>query len=355
MVSSFLGGSYLLLVIPLLYYMESSYLKKMIEELREEIGHERVDVNIKEAIFNREKNELIIVAPDRSDKSVIIGKGGWVAGRLREALGVGRVHVEAYTDLILKKYRMKLSLDKIESLIKKGIFPDQLEVFKGLLQERLEKVPEFDLLEYKLEDLNGEVIVALSGGVDSSFSTIIAKNLGFNVKAITVDPGSIILPEHVKENINRLSRTLEIKHEYIEADFSNLIKEALEGRFHPCGRCSKKINDKILDYARDHDIGIVIFGDLLPTSSQAINQVDDLLRLNLPALLAASKQEVKGVVSQFNIRGSQVFGCPLLGEVHRRFPHFRRYSVQRILRETRAGILEPGEALTLILGLFKEL
>ncbi len=75
MVSSFLGGSYLLLVIPLLYYMESSYLKKMIEELREEIGHERVDVNIKEAIFNREKNELIIVAPDRSDKSVIIGKG----------------------------------------------------------------------------------------------------------------------------------------------------------------------------------------------------------------------------------------------------------------------------------------
>ncbi|MDX9693205.1 MAG: ATPase, partial [Methanothermobacter sp.] len=104
--------------------MESSYLKKMIEELREEIGHERVDVNIKEAIFNREKNELIIVAPDRSDKSVIIGKGGWVAGRLREALGVGRVHVEAYTDLILKIYRMKLSLDKIESLIKKGIFPD---------------------------------------------------------------------------------------------------------------------------------------------------------------------------------------------------------------------------------------
>jgi len=335
--------------------MESSYLKKMIEELREEIGHERVDVNIKGTIFNKEKDELIIIAPDRSDKSVIIGKGGWVVGRLKEALGIGRVHVEAYTDLILKKYRIKLSLNKIESLIRGGIFPDQLKVFRDLLQKRLDKILEFNPLEYKFEDLNEEVMVALSGGLDSSFSTIIAKNLGFKVKAITVDPGAIILPGHVKENIKRLSKKLKINHEYIKVDFSNLIKEALEGRFHPCGRCSKKLNDKILDYARDHDIKIVIFGDLLPTSSQAINQMDGILRLNLPALLAASKQEVKGVVSKFNIKGSQVFGCPLLGEVHRRFPHFRRYSIQRILRETRAGILEPGEALTLILGLFKEL
>ncbi|MDI9624641.1 MAG: 7-cyano-7-deazaguanine synthase [Methanothermobacter sp.] len=335
--------------------MESSYLKKMIEELRAEIGHERVDVNIKEAIFNKEKDELIIIAPDRSDKSVIIGKGGWVAGRLKEALGVGRVHVEAYTDILLKRYRMKLSLDKIESLIKKGIFSDQLKVFRDLLQERLGKIPEFDLLEYKIEDLNGEIIVALSGGVDSSFSAIIAKNLGFNVKAVTVDPGSIILPRHVKENIKRLSKILKIKHEYIKADFSDIIKEALEGRFHPCGRCSKKINDKIIDYVRNQHTKIVIFGDLLPTSSQAVNLEDGILRLNLPALLAASKQEVKSVVSRFNIKGYQVFGCPLLGEVHKKFPHLRQYSIQRILRETRAGILEPGEALTLIMGLFKEL
>lgn len=115
--------------------MESSYLKKMIEELREEIGHERVDVNIKETIFNKEKDELIIIAPDRSDKSVIIGKGGWVVGRLKEALGIGRVHVEAYTDLILKKYRIKLSLDKIESLIR-GEYSQTNSRFSGIFYKK---------------------------------------------------------------------------------------------------------------------------------------------------------------------------------------------------------------------------
>ncbi|BAW31418.1 conserved hypothetical protein [Methanothermobacter sp. MT-2] len=344
----------LLIISCILYYMKLSYLREMIEELRENIGHERVDVNIKDVIFNKKKNEIIIIAPDRSDKSVIIGKGGWVAGKLKEALGVDRVHVEAYSDLILKKYRMKLSLNKIESLPRE-IAKDQLEVFKDLLMERLKKIPNFDFLDYKLEAPKGKVIVALSGGVDSSFSTIIAKNLGFTVQAITADPGNIILPGHFRENIEKLSKTLKIKHKYIKVDFSNLIKKALEGRFHPCGRCSKQINKTIINYAKNHNIRTVIFGDLLPTSSQAINTTEGILRVNLPALLAASKQEVENLTSQFNIKGSQVFGCPLLGEVQRKFPHLRRYSIQRILRETRAGILEPGEALNLTWSLFKKL
>ncbi|HEX7468501.1 MAG TPA: ATPase, partial [Methanobacterium sp.] len=42
------------------------------------------------------------------------------------------------------------------------------------------------------------------------------------------------------------------------------------------------------------------------------------------------------------------YGCPLINEVHKMHPHMRRYSIQRILRETRAGVLEPGQALSLI-------
>ncbi len=40
----------------------------------------------------------------------------------------------------------------------------------------------------------------------------------------------------------------------------------------------------------------------------------------------------------------------LIGEVHKKHPHMRRYSIQRVLRETRAGILEPGEGLDQIQG-----
>ena len=47
---------------------------------------------------------------------------------------------------------------------------------------------------------NHKAIVALSGGVDSSFSLIIAKLMGFNPIAVTVDPGNIVLPSYFKNN-----------------------------------------------------------------------------------------------------------------------------------------------------------
>ena len=42
------------------------------------------------------------------------------------------------------------------------------------------------------------------------------------------------------------------------------------------------------------------------------------------------------------------YGCPLIVQVHKKYPQYRPFSIQRVLRETRAGILEPGEALDLI-------
>ena len=50
-----------------------------------------------------------------------------------------------------------------------------------------------------------EAVVALSGGVDSSFSLILAKKLGFNPIAVTVNPGTIVLPKQFKENIKLIT------------------------------------------------------------------------------------------------------------------------------------------------------
>jgi predicted PP-loop superfamily ATPase len=68
----------------------------------------------------------------------------------------------------------------------------------------------------------------------------------------------------------------------------------------------------------------------------------------LPAMLSATKGETKSLSSYFNIKSKGGYGCPLINEVHKKHPHMRRYSMQRILRETRAGVLEPGQALNLI-------
>lgn len=328
--------------------MDKEKLAEIISNIRSGIGHEDISVNITRADLDEKTGNLLIVAPDRSDKSVIIGKGGWVAGRLREELGVSGVHVEAETDLMVKCHRIKLALKALAKLKSSYTALQSLEV---VLLERL-KDP--SRIEVSPHDGDVRVAVALSGGVDSTFSLIVAGELGLNPVALTVDPGTIILPNHIKRGVDALCRNLGVEHHYLAVDFSAFQKEALEGRFHPCGRCSKIIEAAITEHVRSYEMDTVIFGDLLATGYQSLQEVNGVLRINLPAMFAASKQEVRAVASRFGFMCSGSFGCPLLAEVHRLHPHLKRYSVQRVLRETRAGVLEPGEALDLIWTIIRD-
>lgn len=364
-----------------------------INRIRKEIGHEEVDIDIKEVLFDRDTYEMWIITNDRPDKSAIIGKGGWVVGRLREELSVKSIHVESYSDFLQKEYRMNLSLNRLNSFVNNddkdkldyGVFL-ALNNLIDILKIKLDNLYSFNFHTYfkqldespygYFEAEKPVAVVALSGGTDSSFSLILAKKLGFNPIAVTVDPGTIVLPKQFKQNIDKLVNDLEVPHEYIEVDYSDLIEESFTGRFHPCGRCSKIIEDTVYEYAIDNDVPIVIFGDMLATGSQCINEqicnfdenkkqigenaenelgdVDEevnnhkVIRLNLPASLAVSKLENKSLTSHYNLIKFKGFGCPFLYEVHKKFPHMKKYSIQRILRETRSGVLEPGEALDLI-------
>ncbi|MBR5503533.1 MAG: ATPase [Methanobrevibacter sp.] len=372
-----------------------SALLSHINRIRREIGHEEVNIDIKDLIYNAGTNEMWIITNDRPDKSAIIGKGGWVVGRLREELGINSIHVESYSDYLIKEYRMELSLNKLKNFVKTEDLDDdsRLALYNliDILTIKLDNLYSFDFKSY-FDDLeNGTysyfeakkpvAVVALSGGTDSSFSLILAKKLGFNPVAVTVDPGTIVLPKQFKYNIEKLTKSLDVRHEYVPVDYSEIIEDSFSGRFHPCGRCSKKIEETIFKYAIDNDIPMVIFGDMLATGSQCIteqfyveNEVNDngdsngdaaqnenlksvdskdevahkLFRLNLPASLAVSKLENKSLTKNYDLNKFKGFGCPLLYEVHKKFPHMKKYSIQRILRETRSSALEPGEALDLI-------
>lgn len=119
-----------------------------------------------------------------------------------------------------------------------------LENLKKIIETKLDNIYSFNFEKYFNENEfkeseNTEAVVALSGGVDSSFSLILAKKLGFNPIAITVDPGTIILPKQFKNNIKALTESLDVKHAYIETDYTEVIEESFTGKLHPCGRCSK--------------------------------------------------------------------------------------------------------------------
>lgn len=327
-----------------------------VNQIRREIGHDEVNIFIEEMYFNDDANELWIITEDRPDKSAIIGKGGWVVGKLREKLGLESIHVESYGDFLNKEYKLKLSKKTIHNLNSNLMGLNNLE---KTIDNKLENIYSFNFDDYFKknefeESQNTEAVVALSGGVDSSFSLILAKKLGFNPIAVTVDPGTIILPKQFKENIKLVTESLDVNHEYIKTDYSEIVKESFTGKVHPCGRCSKNTGEIVKEYAKNKEIPIIIFGDMLATGSQCINlQEDSLYRLNLPASLSVGKQEIKSLIKNYDLKTFKGFGCPLLYEVHRKFPHMKKFSIQRILRETRSGALEPGEALDLIWSFYK--
>ena len=325
-----------------------------VNHIREEIGHDKVNISIEEIYF--ENDEMWIITEDRPDKSAIIGKGGWVVGKLRERLNLESIHVESYGDFLNKEYKLKLSKKTIHNLDLDFVGLRNLE---RTIDYKLANIYRFNFDNFFEdnsfdESENVEAVVALSGGVDSSFSLILAKKLGFNPVAVTVDPGTIILPKQFKENIKLVTETLGVAHEYIETDYSDVISESFTGKIHPCGRCSKNTGELVKRYAKDNEIPIIIFGDMLATGSQCINMQDDsLYRLNLPASLSVGKQEIKSLIKNYDLKTFKGFGCPLLYEVHKKFPHMKKFSIQRILRETRASALEPGEALDLIWSFYR--
>jgi hypothetical protein len=327
------------------------FILEEVNSIREEIGHDKVNIFIEEIYFSEDANELWIITEDRPDKSAIIGKGGWVVGKLKEKLGLESIHVESYGDFLNKEYKLNLSKKTVHNL------NSDLTGLKNLektIDSKLDNIYSFNFESYFEEhefeeSENTEAVVALSGGVDSSFSLILAKKLGFNPIAVTIDPGTIILPKQFKRNIQSLTEQLNIEHEYIEADYSETIRESFTGKVHPCGRCSKNTYELVKEYTKTKEIPIIVFGDMLATGSQCINLQDDsLYRLNLPASLSVAKQEIKSLIKNYNLREFKGFGCPLLYEVHRKFPYMKKFSIQRILRETRSSALEPGEALDLI-------
>ena len=330
------------------------FILEEVNAIREEIGHDKVNIFIEEIYF--ENNELWIITEDRPDKSAIIGKGGWVVGKLREKLGLDSIHVESYGDFLNKKYKLKLSKKTIPNLDLDFVGLKNLET---TIDYKLENIYSFNFEKFFSENEfeeseKPEAVVALSGGVDSSFSLILAKKLGFNPVAVTVDPGTIILPNQFKQNIKTVTESLDVSHEYIEADYTDVIQESFTGNVHPCGRCSNNTGNLVKQYAKDNEIPIIVFGDMLATGSQCMNlQEDSLYRLNLPASLSVGKQEIKSLIKNYDLKTFKGFGCPLLYEVHKKFPHMKKFSIQRILRETRSGALEPGEALDLIWSFYK--
>jgi predicted PP-loop superfamily ATPase len=308
-----------------------------IEKLRQELPC--VYSNPPHILSILENEKISILAADRPDKSVIIGPGGYIAGHLAKLYGKP-LSITAYTDELIKDFRKKESEKLIHSMDLKDDHKEIIKTLRNLLTGEI------------LEKTSIPVAVALSGGRDSLASAILLKDL-FSIKGLTVFPSDMILPPHVRDSVDESVRKLDIEHRYIPADFSEIVERSLNGRIHPCGHCHTAMSDILIKECSKNTLPALVFGELLPTGSQSLKMVNGVLIINLPALLALTKRDTTTIASNVTEYTSFTVECPLLKAVNRRFPAMKYATVKRVLREVRAGVLEPGEALQYLKPMIK--
>jgi len=302
-----------------------------------------------------------VVVHDRPDKSVVLGPGGRVLKHAKDILGISCMAVRSYTDLLVKRRRVLEALAKARRLVAKadGLLRRALERVVALLEAEARypprKWPSFEPLG------DTAIVVGFSGGADSTAMLYVAKELGLEPLAATVNAGGWMLPGEAKRLIEDVVSRLGVEHTYLEGDreaFRLVLKWASEGRRHPCKMCHEKIEEAVVGLAAELGIPMVGFGDLLPTGRFALYWLRvrgrRLLRLNLMAALALFKTDTLFLSQRAGRPRKRLrFGCPLLRVVHRRHREMMLPSIQRVLREARAGVLEPNQALELIKSIIK--
>ncbi len=190
-------------------------------------------------------------------------------------------------------------------------------------------------------------LLAFSGGIDSTASYLISKKI-FNILCITCNSPIIMHPTD-KKNILKLAKTLKLNHKFIDIDLEKIQRDTLNGKYHPCGRCHKTIENAIFNYAKENNIKYIIYGDMLSVGHLSIiPENNDILRINMPSYLVLTKNENREILKRNNIVISQKYGCPLLKSANRYNPN-KKFTIQRILREVRGQVIDKNEGLKNIL------
>lgn len=330
--------------------MDSKKINEWIMEIRNNLELTRGVDPIVENIVETEDTVTVIVG-DRAEKSQCIGPGGRIAAELSKKINK-QVSILSLTEIEVRKRRLELTLQRIDELKKQTSVHDSfLEYLENRITFEIDHPYSINLqIDAKKKDQR-LILVAYSGGTDSSASLLLLKRWGYNPLAVTSDAGPRILPPNLKEQIKEICSIVKVDHEFIDVshDMQVTISGAIEGRFHPCGSCHSITMNSITEYALRKKIGILVTGELLPHGRQALEINGNLLLVHLPAALALTKFKTVSICGKEHLNTqSHQFGCQFLSQIHGTVPGMIQPSIDRVLRELEAGILTNGKALSYI-------
>ncbi|MFA4647677.1 ATPase [Pyrococcus kukulkanii] len=240
-------------------------------------------------------------------------------------------------ETFIEKFRLESSLRALERV--KDELPQEAYLrLKHLAESRLYGK------DFSREPLKFRIAVAYSGGSDSSATVKVLSWAGFKVIPITAR-----LPQMGEKTLGRVRSQGAVLVEV--PGYMEEMRRLMEKRAPICGRCHSMVMSAVERKARELGIKVVASGDMLSVGSGSIYKKDGMIVLNLPAFLALNKAQLLEILGwkEYELK----FGCPLWREAVKRAPIMKRFAIQRILRELRAGVLTEEMAKELIMDVLR--
>jgi uncharacterized protein len=179
-----------------------------------------------------------------------------------------------------------------------------------------------------------KVLVAFSGGVDSSLVTVMAK-IALNDGVVAVTANSITFPPWELQNSERVAKTMGVRHLIVNIDelANSQISDNPPNR---CYHCKKELIATLKKVARDEGISVILDGtnadDLKGYRPGALALKEEGVYSPL-ALKGVSKKEVREMARCLNL---EVADKPSMACLASRFPYWQKITYEDTLKVAEA-------------------
>jgi uncharacterized protein len=190
-----------------------------------------------------------------------------------------------------------------------------------------------DCLRAVLDD-HTPIVVALSGGTDSSVLAAFAKRAGMKVTAVSVDTG--LNPAGELENAQKITQKFGISFQVIRMD-ALAIRDVRMNSGRRCYACKRAMMSEILNWASDRQIAWVADGtnaDDRPEGRPGIAALQELGIISPFAICGMGKAEIKSLAGELGVPILPSSSC-----LATRFPPDKRLDPAEVDRVRRAEAL----------------